>query len=76
MRLTIRLPDDILERVTLDALKRRRNSKEVVITEILRAHYGGARMPERFKEVLAWRIPAEVDRRIQTFRKRVKENWK
>lgn len=76
MRLTIRLPDDVLEKVALDALKKRRNSKEAVITEILRAHYGGGELREKLREALQWRLSPGVDRHIQALRQRVKESWK
>lgn len=75
MRLTIRLPDDILERVAVDALKKRRNSKEAVITEILRAHYGGGQPQERLQESLHWRLPPGAEKRILALRRRVKEDW-
>lgn len=75
MRITIRLPDDLLQQVALDALKRRRNSKEVVITEILRTHYGGKAFPTGDRPALQWRIPAEAGRRIAALRRRTKDAW-
>ena len=76
MRITIRLPDDILEKVALDALRKRRNSKEAVITEVLRAHYGGGQPHEKMREALQWRIPHGVDRRIREVRRQVKQAWR
>ena len=76
MRLTIRLPDDILEKVAVDALKKRRNSKEAVITEILRSHYGGGEPDERLKEALQWRLPVRSEHRIQALRRKMKDAWK
>lgn len=75
MRLTIRLPDDLLEKVALDALKKRRNSKEAVIAEILRSHYGGGEPHERLREALHWRLSTDAHRRIHALRQRAKDAW-
>ncbi len=75
MRVTINLPDDIHSRVAVDALKKRRNSKEAVITEILRAYYGGGTPRERQQAVLRWRISPAVAKRIQDLRHEVKTRW-
>ena len=76
MRITIRLPDDILQKVALDALKKRYNSKEAVITEVLRAHYTGGTPQEYFQQALQWRIPSEVERGIHGLRQKGKYHWK
>ena len=75
MRVTINLPNDIHERVAVDALRKRRNSKEVVITEILRAHYGGGQPSEKTQEALAWRVTPTEAKRIQTLRHEAKVRW-
>ena len=76
MRITIRLPDDVMQRVALDALKKRRNSKEAVIAEILRAYYGGTQVQENHKAALRWRISTGVEERILDVRRFSKEHWK
>ncbi len=76
MRITIRLPDDVMQRVALDALKKRRNSKEAVIAEILRAYYGGTELRESHKAALRWRISAGVEEHILGVRRFAKEHWK
>ena len=76
MRVTINLPDDIHQKVAVDALKKRRNSKEVVITEILRAHYGGGQPSEKQQELLRWRISPAVAGHIEGLRHTVKARWK
>lgn len=75
MRVTIRLPDDIHQKVALDALKKRRNSKELVITEILRAHYGGGQPREKQQELLRWRVSPAVAKHIQHLRREAKARW-
>ena len=75
MRLTINLPDDIHERVAVDALRKRRNSKAVVIAEILRAHYGGGQPSEKARAARAWRLTSEEAKRIQTLRHETKTRW-
>ena len=76
MRVTINLPDDIHQKVAVDALKKRRNSKELVIAEILRAHYGGGQPNEKQQELLRWRISPAVAQRIGDLRHTVKAHWK
>lgn len=76
MRVTINLPDDIHQKVAVDALKKRRNSKEVVITEILRAYYGGGQPSEKRQELLRWRISPAVAQHIEDLRHTVKARWK
>lgn len=76
MRITIKLPDDIHARVAVDALRKPRNSKEAVITEILRAHYGGAPRDELILRALAWRIDPGTARGIAEIRRHAKERWK
>ena len=75
MRLTINLPDDIHQKVAVDALQKRRNSKEVVITEILRAHYGGGQPGEKRQEALAWRISTATATHIHDLRRTAKARW-
>ena len=75
MRITIHVPDDIHQKVALDALKKRRNSKELVITEILRAHYGGGQPREKQQELLRWRIAPAVAKHIQDLRRAAKLRW-
>ena len=75
MRLTIRLPDDIHEKVAVDALKKRRNSKELVITEILRAHYGGGQPQEKQQALLRWHIPPPTAQHIVQLRHATKAHW-
>ncbi len=73
--MTIDLPDDLLEKVAVEALKKRRNSKALVITDILRAHYrrkGAERLPNAS---LQWRISPAVARQIQTLRQQAKTQW-
>lgn len=72
MRVTIRLPDDLHERIAVDALRKRQNSKEAVIAEILRAHYGGGDRDEVQRAALGWRIAARVHGRIAGLRRRAK----
>jgi len=76
MRITIDLPDDIHEKVAVDALKRPRNSKEAVIADILRAHYGGGAGHELTQRALGWRIDRSTAGRITKLRRRLKEDWK
>jgi hypothetical protein len=76
MRITIELPDDIHEKVAVDALKRPRNSKEAVIAGILRAHYGGGDVEELSRRALGWRIDAAAAARIGALRRRGKDDWK
>ena len=75
MRVTINLPDDIHQKVAVDALKKRRNSKELVITEILRAYYGGGASSEKQRDLLRWRISPAVAKRIQDVRREAKVHW-
>lgn len=75
MRLTINLPDDIHQKVAVDALKKRRNSKELVITEILRAYYGGGEPSEKQQELLRWRISPAETKHIQDLRRAAKVHW-
>ena len=75
MRLTIHLPDDIHQRVAVDALKKRRNSKELVITEILRAYYGGGAPDEKQQALLQWRIPSALAKQVQGLRRAAKARW-
>ena len=75
MRMTIRLPDDLHQKVALDALKKRRNSKEAVITEILRAYYGGGQPLEKQHELLQWRLSPTTAHRILTLREHTKARW-
>ena len=75
MRLTINLPDDVHEKVAVDALRKRRNSKELVITEILRAHYGGGQPQEKQQALLHWRIPFATAKRVLQLRHAVKAHW-
>jgi hypothetical protein len=75
MRMTIDLPSDIHERVAVDALRKRRNSKEAVITEILRAYYGGGQPREKVQEALAWHLTSTDAKRIQTLRHEAKARW-
>lgn len=76
MRITINLPDDVHARVAVDALRKPRNSKEAVITDILRSHYGGASRDELVQRALEWRIDAREARGIARLRRHVKKNWK
>lgn len=76
MRLTINLPDDVHQKVAVDALKKRRNSKELVITEILRAHYGGGQPGEKQHELLRWRLSPLEAKHIQDLRRAVKVHWR
>ena len=75
MRLTINLPDDIHEKIAVEALKKRRNSKELVITEILRAYYGGGHPQEKQHAVLQWHISSTVAKRIAELRHAAKTQW-
>lgn len=75
MRVTINLPDDIHERVAVDALRKRRNSKELVITEILRAYYGGGKPEEQRHAALKWRISSETAKGITSLRQATKTHW-
>lgn len=75
MRMTINLPTDIHERVAVDALRKRRNSKEAVITEILRAHYGGGQPREKVREALAWHVTPTEAKRIHMLRHEAKVRW-
>ena len=76
MRVTINLPDDIHEKIAVEALKKRRNSKELVITEILRAYYGGGHPSEKRQELLRWRMSPAVAERIEGLRRTTKAHWK
>lgn len=76
MRITIRLPDDLHARVAVDALRKRNNSKEAVIAEILRAHYGGGRPDELSRAALGWRVERRVVDSIADLRRRSKKDWK
>ena len=76
MRITIRLPDDLHERVAVDALRKPHNSKEAVITEILRAHYGGGKLAELARSALAWRIDRRAFEQISELRRRARTDWK
>jgi plasmid stability protein len=73
--MTINLPDDIHERVAVDALRKRRNSKEVVITEILRAYYGGGQPREKAQEALDWHLTSGEAKHIHTLRREAKSRW-
>ena len=75
MRVTINLPDDIHQKVAVDALRKRRNSKELVIAEILRAHYGGGQPSEKQQELLRWRISPTMAKHIQDLRQHAKAHW-
>lgn len=75
MRVTINLPDDVHQRIAIDALKKRRNSKEIVITEILRAYYGGGSPMEKQHALLRWRIPEATAKRIHALRHEAKASW-
>ncbi len=76
MRITINLPEDLHERVAVDALKKRRNSKEAVIAEILRAHYGGGQREEKIKAALDWRLDSSSARGIMQLRSKMRKDWK
>jgi len=76
MRITINLPDDLHARLAVDALRKPRNSKEAVISEILRAHYGGAPRDELVKRTLGWRINADEASGIAFLRRQMKAGWK
>jgi len=76
MRITIRLPDDLHEKVAVDALRKPHNSKEAVIAEILRAHYGGGRLEELARSALAWRIDRRAFEGISGLRRQAKVDWK
>ena len=76
MRITIELPDDIHERVAVDALRKPRNSKEAVISEILRAHYGGGSKDELTRRALGWRLDRGTADGIAKLRRRMKDDWK
>ena len=76
MRVTINLPDDIHRKVAVDALKKRRNSKELVIAEILRAYYGGGELGDKQQELLRWRISPTVAKHIADLRHIAKARWK
>lgn len=75
MRMTVELPDDLLEKLAVDALKKRRNSKTLVITEILRAHYRAKARASVPPRALRWRIPSTAARQIQLLRQRTKTQW-
>ena len=75
MRVTINLPDDIHQQIAVAALKKRRNSKELVITEILRAYYGGGLPSEKQHELLHWRLPPTTVKQIQALRREAKSRW-
>ena len=75
MRVTIRLPDDIHQRIAVDALKKRRYSKELVITEILRAYYGGGLPSEKQRELLHWRLSPAAAKQIDHLRHEAKKRW-
>jgi hypothetical protein len=75
MRLTLNLPDDIHEKVAIDALRKPRKSKELVIAEILRAHDGGGPPDEQRRAALRWRIPPSMAHRIQELRREAKTRW-
>lgn len=75
MRITIELPSDLRQKIAIDALKKRRNSQEAVITEILRAHYGGGQPHEKKQELLRWRIPASAGKCIEDLRRHAKTHW-
>lgn len=76
MRMTIRLPDDLHEKVAVDALKKPHNSKEAVIAEILRAHYGGADRDAKIRGALGWSVDEADARGIRFLRERAKKHWK
>ena len=76
MRITINLPNDLHEKVAVDALRKPRNSKEAVITEILRAHYGGGNREEMAERALGWRIDDAQFERIRELRRRATDGWK
>jgi hypothetical protein len=76
MRITIDLPLDLHERIAVDALRKPRNSKEAVITEILRAHYGGATTAELGMRALGWRIDRRTAERVAELRRLGKQAWK
>jgi plasmid stability protein len=76
MRITINLPDDLHERIAVDALRKPHNSKEAVVTEILRAHYGGGSARELAELALGWRIDRDASDRVMRLRKAAKEKWK
>lgn len=75
MRMTVELPNDLLEKLAVDALKKRRNSKALVITEILRAHYRGKERGGSSQAALRWRIPPAEARGIQLVRHQTKTQW-
>ena len=75
MRVTINLPDDIHRKIAVEALKKRRNSKELVITEILRAYYGGGLPSEKQQELLHWRLSPTTAKQIQHLRHEAKHRW-
>jgi hypothetical protein len=76
MRITIDLPDDLHEKVAVDALRKPRNSKEAVIAEILRAHYGGGEHEELVQRTLGWRVSKREADAILALRQETKERWK
>lgn len=76
VRITINLPDDLHARVAVDALRKPRNSKEAVITDILRAHYAGGTTAEVIERALGWRIDKKTVERIGELRREAKRGWK
>ena len=75
MRVTINLPDDIHRKIAVEALKKRRNSKELVITEILRAYYGGGLPSEKQHGLLRWHLSPATAKQTQRLRYEVKSCW-
>jgi len=75
MRITLSLPNDVHEKVAVDALRKPRNSKEAVITEILRAHYG-IHSAESKALALSWHLAPGSAKRIRALRCRMKDQWK
>lgn len=75
MRMTVELPDDLLEKLAVDALKKRRNSKTLVITEILRAHYRTKERASTPPRAMRWRLTSTAVRQIQLLRQHAKTQW-
>jgi plasmid stability protein len=76
VRITINLPDDLHERIAIDALRKPHNSKEAVVTEILRAHYGGGSARELTDLALGWRIDRTTSDGVLRLRRAAKDRWK
>lgn len=73
--MTIELPDDLLEKLAVDALKKRRNSKAAVITEILRTHYSRKERATPPQAALRWRLPTTTAKKIHALRQQMKTQW-